>query len=175
MPPMFKSFDRAFTQGLGFLCVVLFVVMVASVFGQVVMRYAFSKPLSWSEELARYAMVWQAMLAAALCARRGQHLALIQTEALPLRFRAALRTTVTITVFALLAVLLWVSYDLASRATRQTTPGLGLSMSYIYASLPFGFGLMIIGQLLGALAGPGPAIETDNTRIRIPTASDETN
>ncbi|WP_108660982.1 TRAP transporter small permease [Acuticoccus kandeliae] len=141
--------DRLFTHILGAVCVALFLVMLVSIFGQVVMRYGFSSPLSWSEELARYAMVWLAMLASALCLRKGQHLALLSADALPARIGTPVRVIGTLVVTVLLAILLWHSYDLASRAFRQTTPGLGLSMSWIYASLPAGFALMLLGQFLG--------------------------
>jgi TRAP-type transport system small permease protein len=156
---LINRIDRMFVLGLAALCAVLFAIMIASVVGQVVMRYVFSSPLSWSEELARYAMVWQAMLAAALCSRGGQHLALFDTEALPGRIGSVLSHLGTIVICVLLILLLWHSYDLTSRAARQTTPGLGLSMSWIYASLPTGFALMLLGQLLRGFARPSPMRE----------------
>ncbi len=142
-------FDRGYRWSLSAICVALFVVMIAAVGGQVVMRYVFSSPLSWSEELARYSMVWMAMLAAALCSRSGQHIALMGSVPLPGRLKLALQILATLLTCAILGILFYHSWDLMQRAARQTTPGLGLSMSYIYASLPTGIGLMIIGQLLG--------------------------
>lgn len=147
-----NGFDRIFTYALGAVCVVLFFVMITSVFGQVIMRYAFASPMSWSEELARYAMVWQAMLAAALCMQKGLHLALLPVEALPGRLRSIARVVGVLAAAALLAVLFWYSWDLASRSVRQTTPGLGLSMSWVYASLPVGFALMLVGLGLSLVA-----------------------
>lgn len=160
---LINRIDRLFVFGLAALCAVLFVVMIAAVFGQVIMRYVFSNPLSWSEELARYSMIWQAMFASALCSRGGQHLALLSTDALPESIRGFARPVATIAICILLLILLWYSYDLASRAVRQTTPGLGLSMSWVYASLPVGFALMIVGQLLGVFAGPMPMQEAPDS------------
>ncbi|AUH65297.1 TRAP transporter small permease [Paracoccus zhejiangensis] len=164
---LINRIDRLFVHGLAALCAVLFVVMIVAVFGQVVMRYVFSTPLSWSEELARYSMIWQAMFAAALCSRAGQHLALLSTDALPETIRGFARPASAIAICVLLLVLLWHSYDLASRALRQTTPGLGLSMGWVYASLPVGFALMIVGQFLGIFAGPMPMQqEPDNSDLQ---------
>jgi len=146
-----KLIDRAFTWILFKLCIILFFVMIAAVFGQVVMRYAFSSPLSWSDELARYAMVWLAMLACALCSRQSQHITLMGVEFGSPQFVRFLRIGSAVLVCAILALLVWISWDLASRATRQTTPGLGLSMAWVYACLPIGFALMILGQILGLL------------------------
>jgi TRAP-type C4-dicarboxylate transport system permease small subunit len=159
---LINGFDRAFTYAVGTVCVVLFVIMIVSVFGQVIMRYVFASPLSWSEELARYAMVWQAMLASALCMQRGLHLSLLQVDVLPGRLQTVARYAGTVTAAVLLAFLFWHALDLASRSARQTTPGLGLSMRWIYASLPTGFGLMLVGLGLSLLANrldrdvPGP-------------------
>lgn len=155
-----KNLDLIFVRGLALLCGLLFVTMLAAVLGQVVMRYVFSSPLSWSEELARYAMVWLAMFATALCARKGQHLALIGADLLPPRFGRPLQLLGGVVSCTLLAILFWHGWDLAERAVRQTTPGLGLSMSWIYAALPVGFGLTILGQLLGLAH---PLFNTDRT------------
>lgn len=149
---LINGIDRAFTYALGAVCVVLFIIMIASVFGQVIMRYVFASPLSWSEELARYAMIWQAMLASALCMQRGLHLSLLQVDVLPGRLQLVARYAGTVVAAVLLAFLFWHAWDLASRSTRQTTPGLGLSMSWIYASFPTGFALMLVGLGLSLLA-----------------------
>lgn len=162
---LINGLDRAFTYALGTVCVALFVIMIVSVFGQVIMRYVFASPLSWSEELARYAMVWQAMLASALCMQRGLHLSLLQVDVLPGRVRIVARYLGTLVAAVLLAYLFWHAWDLASRSTRQTTPGLGLSMSWIYASFPIGFALMLVGLGLDLVAArpdrdlPAPAAD----------------
>ena len=49
-----------------FLCVLL----------QVVLRYAFNSPLTWSEELARYLFIWCAFLGWVVASRRHSHLAM---------------------------------------------------------------------------------------------------
>ena len=48
------------------------VAMLLAVLGQVVFRYVLNKPLPWSEELARYMMVWIASVAAAEAYGVGQ-------------------------------------------------------------------------------------------------------
>ena len=55
-------------------------VMIILIFLQVVMRYVFKHPLSWSEELARYIFVWQVWLAVPYTVTRGRH---IQLKILP--------------------------------------------------------------------------------------------
>lgn len=43
---------------------VIFVIMILIVFLQVVARYVFGSSLSWSEEIARFLLVWTIFLAA---------------------------------------------------------------------------------------------------------------
>jgi TRAP-type C4-dicarboxylate transport system permease small subunit len=43
---------------------------------QVVLRYAFNSPLTWSEELARYLFIWCAFLGWIVASRRNSHLAM---------------------------------------------------------------------------------------------------
>jgi TRAP-type C4-dicarboxylate transport system permease small subunit len=46
------------------------------VIAQVVFRYAFNSPLTWSEELARYLFIWCAFLGWIVASRRHSHLAM---------------------------------------------------------------------------------------------------
>ncbi|MBO6815757.1 MAG: TRAP transporter small permease [Rhizobiaceae bacterium] len=165
----FRTLDHIYIRSIALVCIALFVVMLAAILSQVVMRYVFSNPLSWSEELARYSMVWLAMMAAALCSRASQHLTLISAEMLPPPLQKPLRYLGTLIACVILGVLFWHATDLAVRTARQTTPGLGLSMSWIYAALPTGFALMILGQVLGLFFSDARAMpeETDTTNTPV--------
>src|SRR5678816_1188047 len=46
------------------------------VIAQVVLRYLFNNPLTWSEELARYLFIWCAFLGWLVASRRHSHLAM---------------------------------------------------------------------------------------------------
>src|SRR6266403_4196522 len=51
--------------------IAIFAVMIGVTFLQVVCRYAFGAPLTWSEELCRYCFVWIVFLAAVIGLERG--------------------------------------------------------------------------------------------------------
>ena len=58
---------------------------------QVVFRYAFNSPLTWSEELARYLFIWCAFLGWIVASRRNSHLAMtFLTDRFPRGGRIAL-------------------------------------------------------------------------------------
>ena len=50
--------------------VVLFSVMIAVVFYEIVVRYVFNAPTFWAEPLARNAMIWMVMLGLAVGIRQ---------------------------------------------------------------------------------------------------------
>src|SRR5512139_1420801 len=49
-------------------------VMTAIIIMQVMLRYVFLYSLSWSEEVARYLMIWVSFLGASLAVRYGFHI-----------------------------------------------------------------------------------------------------
>lgn len=66
---------RGFTaRVLGGLAVFMFLALVVNVLWGVLTRYAFGQQASWSEELARFLLVWLAMLGAALAYIENSHL-----------------------------------------------------------------------------------------------------
>ena len=57
------------------LCVLLSALSIVT-FSQVVARYIFQAPLSWSEELARFLLLWLAMMSGAYAFKIKAHFAL---------------------------------------------------------------------------------------------------
>lgn len=66
----------AFDKLIEFMLFVLMSAMFVFVTWQVVSRYVLNDPSSWSEEAARYCMIWVAMLGSAVALKRGMHMSL---------------------------------------------------------------------------------------------------
>ena len=49
-------------------------IMCAMVFLQVVLRYVFNEPLSWSDEIAQYMMLWSVYLSVSWAVRERAHI-----------------------------------------------------------------------------------------------------
>ena len=58
-------------DGIAVLCMVLILVLVLA---QVVMRYVFNTPLTWSEELAVFVMIWLTFIGSLICMRDNEHI-----------------------------------------------------------------------------------------------------
>lgn len=126
-------------------------VMVA----QIVCRFGLNSSLAWSEELARYALVWSAMVGAAVAYRRGEHIAVTTlAERLSPRTLGFLSGTVHVIVGAFSLFLLYQSAMLTMRtfARHQTSVALQLELGWIYLAVPVGAALMALAALEGLLS-----------------------
>lgn len=104
---------------------------------QVVARYAFASPPSWTEELARYLQVWLVMLASPVCLARGMHLAVDYiTPKLDPWPRHCVRAVVAALVGVFSALLTGYGVSLLGVAAIQVSPALGISMVWPYLAVP---------------------------------------
>lgn len=139
--------------------VVMMAVMCVLIFAQAAGRYALRFSITWSEELARFLMVWISMLGGAVAARRRMHVGFeAAVDALPPGLRRAARVTglaATLTVFG---VMVWYGARLARFNMQQVSAALEWPMGVPYAAVPVGAFLLVLfllEELLGAL-GPAP-------------------
>lgn len=127
-------------QGLGALLVLLMGLLVASVVWQVLSRYLLASPSVWTEELARFLLIWIGILGSVYAYHTRSHLAvdLWSTRLTGVgRRRLAGVQSLVIVSFALSAMvvggarLVWITWSL-----QQMSPALGLPMASVYAVLP---------------------------------------
>ena len=123
-----------YTDRVGEVLLVLFLsALTIVVFLQVLFRYVFNLPLFWTEETARYCLIWASMLGA------GYGL----PESL---YRATVRLA-QIGVLAIIVVILWGGIELVSITQHQTSPALRIPMAYPYLAMPTGALFMLVHQL----------------------------
>ncbi len=122
--------------------------MAVDVLIEVVFRYVLLLPLFWTEELARYCLVWSSLLAAGIALKRGQHIAVaFVAEKFPPRIRMAAGLGGDIFVAILLAVVLWGGIYLVILTRHQLSPAMRLSMSLPYMAIPIGSAIMLFHVL----------------------------
>ena len=125
------------------MCCVL-VAIVGVTFGQVVFRYVLESPLSWSDETARFLLMWLAMLGAAYGFKTGSHFALVFViERFEDRFKKAASLLVTLVVATFLAVFVVNAARYTMSARDVVGPGTQLSMAIPYSSAVVGGILML--------------------------------
>jgi TRAP-type C4-dicarboxylate transport system permease small subunit len=127
-----------------FLLGALMAVLTAVTFAQVVARYVFNDPLTWSEEAARYLFVWVSLVGAGAAVGRGAHYGLeALARRLPPGWRAAAGFASTVVVLAFAFALLITGITETQLASRQFSASLPMRMHLSYAALPVGAALMI--------------------------------
>jgi len=120
---------------------------------QVIFRYFIGDSIFWAEELARYALLWSAMIGAAVAYRQGAHVAVtVSWELLPAGVARHLWRLIHLIVIAFAAVLVWEGWFLSLRnfARHQLSPALQIDIAWIYLAIPLG-GLLIALAAIEAL------------------------
>ena len=103
---------------------------------QIISRVLFSA-VGWTEEVARFLLVWITFLASTLAFQRGRHIAVtFAVDALPLHVRRLVRLAALAVVLALLIALMAVGYRYMQVQSFQKSASLRISMTYIYAVMP---------------------------------------
>jgi C4-dicarboxylate transporter DctQ subunit len=117
---------------------VLMIVISGVVFANVIARYVFNYGLVWSDEVARFSLIWITFLGAAVLVRLGQHIKIdILVSYLP-RMMQSLCFVLSQLLNCLVAVIL--VYEGSQQALRQSvqvSPGLEMNMGLIYTIVPF--------------------------------------
>lgn len=112
---------------------------------QVVTRFAFGSPSTWSEVVTRSAMIWSVFLGVAPAFREGTMIALefIQT-ALPRRLGLALYQISMALTLVFFVILFWQGWAMTERVSGQTLAALQISIAWAYAALPVGSVFILI-------------------------------
>ena len=142
--------------------VIVLTAMAVVVFLQVIFRYVLNFPLFWTEEFARYCLVWASLLGSSVAVKRGQHIAVtIFLERFPPALHRVLQITALVAVAVILTVILWGGIQLVAITRAQISPALRVSMSIPYLAVPVGAALMLLHTI-------GFIFEAINTKIQIP-------
>ena len=141
------TFRKRIDRLLETLLVVLMGAMVLNVLWQVFTRFVISSPSSYTEEIARYLLIWVGLLGAAYATGQGSHLAV---DILPTRLKGRARFRLQLLLKALVAsfafAVLVVGGAQLVRLTLslgQTSAALHIPLGYVYLVLPVS-GLIIV-------------------------------
>ncbi|WP_116082452.1 TRAP transporter small permease [Tropicimonas sp. IMCC34011] len=112
---------------------------------QIVSRVLFTA-VSWTEEVARFLLVWLTFLGATLALAEKRHIAVtIVTDRLPAGLRRGAVLVGLVAMTAFLIALTWIGWTYMSMQSFQRSASMQLPMIYVYAVIP------ISGALMAAL------------------------
>jgi TRAP-type C4-dicarboxylate transport system permease small subunit len=140
-------FKSKLDQVIANMLVVLMALMVINVTWQVVSRYVFQDPSSFTDELARYMLIWVGMLGAAFVAGKKEHLAIdiLLTSLSPtgqLKLMVLIDSCVLIFALTVMVIggsnLVYITFILGQKSAALQIP-----LAYVYGVIPFS-GLLVI-------------------------------
>jgi TRAP-type C4-dicarboxylate transport system permease small subunit len=146
MPRPEHRFAELLTTALEVLSMACVTLMALLVIAQVILRYVFNDPLTWSEEMARFTFIFLAFLGIGAAYGRRRHMfidALIII--LPGRARRVVEFSVAGMATAFLVAVIGITTRTIVELYRMdiTTPALELPMAYIYLIIPLGLSALI--------------------------------
>ncbi len=122
---------------LNWIIIVFYVLVVVLITFQVVNRFWLHLPIIWLSDLGVICFIWLGFLTAALAIRHQGH---FRMSALIDAIKARrphmyLQLFAHLCGFAMFGLLLWTGWGMVTAGLREISPGLGLPMSWAYASL----------------------------------------
>ncbi len=126
----------------------------AAVLLQIVVRFVLPQmgivvSAPWTEESARFLMVWSVFIGTAVLCRRGGLIAVTALpSALPHRISRWIILTSTLCAAVFFAILLVVGWQWSINAWRETATVLRIPMGSVYAAMPLGAALSLVNLAL---------------------------
>jgi TRAP-type C4-dicarboxylate transport system permease small subunit len=112
-------------------------------------RYVLKAPLPWSEELARYLMVWGASLGAFVAFREGSHVGVTMImDRLRGQTAIALTRAAQLIVALFMAIVMTEGFVLVAKIRGQTSTAMEIPMGWAYLAIPVGCLLILVEALI---------------------------
>lgn len=134
----------------GAVCLIMLGAMVIITGLQIICRVFFTA-LSWSEEAARYLLVWSTFIGASCVYKHGGHISVtIVQNLLPQIGTKILQVLVHLLCGVFFALMIVFGVIYVGKQTGQLSPAMRIPMSYMYASIPAG-GVLLFWHMLDAV------------------------
>ena len=123
--------------------VILFITMTLIVWVQIFYRFILGGGIAWSEEIAKYLMVWMALLGSSVLFREGGHIAInyFISKFSFLRYILMFHAILSAVLFVLL---IYYGIDYAVFGLKCISPASGISKFWPYLSISVGGGFLLV-------------------------------
>lgn len=133
-------------------CVALMILLVLDVWLGVVARYLLPFQVSFTEELARYLMIWMALLAVSSCISHREHIGVLFVfERFPPQVRRWLSVIFDLIALIFFAVIFYYGLGMVERGFSRFTMIEAIPKAYPFMGVPLAGALACIQLLLVAV------------------------
>lgn len=141
--------ENAFKRLLAGLSGLSILVVFGVVFAGSVSRYLFSSPLQWSEEVAKYAMIYGCMFGVAYAYLQGTQITFsIVIDTVPSALRRKLAVVVDAATLVLGGVLAYAGWIFAAKRGGIVASGIGIQMYWAQIAITIGGVCLVIAAIL---------------------------
>lgn len=146
------ALSQAINRGVELVCAAIIAVLILDIWIGVFGRYVVELPVTWSEELARYLMIWAALLAVSCGVARREHVAVtVLLHRFPVGARRWLEVAIDALAFAFFAFLLYFGIGMTEQGATQYATIFGMTMTVPFAAVPVSSALACVQlALVGA-------------------------
>jgi TRAP-type C4-dicarboxylate transport system permease small subunit len=139
------AFGRRLNWVVERICALLMAVLVLTIWLGVADRYAYTLGTTWTEEFARYTMIWCALLAIPVAAYRREHIGLeFVLNAMPKPYRRILQLVLDLIGIAFFTFLTFYSIGMTIEGKNQHANIFGMTMLIPFASVPVSSALTVV-------------------------------
>lgn len=133
-----QKFKQYINRFLELVCSFLLALMLVIVLWQVFTRVVLNNPSTNTEEIVRFCLVWVSMLAGAYSVGKNAHISMtFVQDKLPSKYRYLIAQAVHVFFMLFsLSVLIYGGYKGVMTSIHQTSPSMGISMGYVFLSIP---------------------------------------
>ncbi len=149
-----QQIDRGLASAERILLIALTAAMTSIMMVQVVLRYFFSSPLFWAEEISVQLLVFMTLFGLSLLVQQVQLVTIdFLARALPARARHALFALLGLVMLAMLAYIAWLGWDWINRPDVRMELGATTRFPrwYNYSALPLAMAIMAWHQFAAIL------------------------
>lgn len=126
----------------------MFLILLA----QVIMRYVFSSPLTWSEEAARFIFVYVSFIGISYAYRQKGHIRMeVVVNLFPQAVRRGLEVLINLGTIALFCYMIPFSFRFIGIQAGVKATATHIPMSIVYTALPLGMALSCVRLLISSL------------------------
>lgn len=144
-----RQIDGALAVGVAAAASIALAIAVASSFWQVMGRFVFHSPATWSEALTRLSLVWMVLLGISTALRKGAFIAIdLARERTSGRVRRSIEATTLVSCLIMFATLFWFGLAMSQRVRLQEMAGLDISIAWGYAAIPVGSVFAALGAIV---------------------------
>ncbi|HAM80900.1 TRAP transporter small permease [Ornithinibacillus bavariensis] len=139
-----QKVDHLIMKVLYYVLGLLMLAMVLAITAQVISRYIFGSPFTWTEELGRYTFIWMSILGMAVGVKTLGHIALdILLKSVRGNVKKVLQYIINILVAGFGVLFTFSGIKMMEIGSGQNSPSLSLPMEFVYIIIPIS-GVLIV-------------------------------